>query len=44
MDKIAAFFERVTKENKWTVINKIIDPEFSEWNLKKGPDDTQRCR
>ncbi len=36
MDKIAAFYERVIKDNKWTVADKIIDPEFSEWNLKKG--------
>ena len=36
MDKITAFYERVIKDNKWTVIDKIIDPEFSEWSLKKG--------
>jgi len=38
MDKIAAFYDKVIKENKWTVVDKIIDPEFSEWTLKKGED------
>ena len=38
MDKIAPYFDRVIKANKWTVIDKIIDPEFSEWKLKKGED------
>jgi len=38
MDKIAAFYEKVIKDNKWTVIDKLIDPEFSEWSLKKGED------
>ena len=36
MDKITAFYEQVIKANKWTVTDKVIDPEFSEWNLKKG--------
>lgn len=38
MDKITAFFERAIKDNKWTVVDKIIDQEFSEWTLKKGED------
>lgn len=38
MDKIAAFFERAIKLNLWTVSDKVIDPELSEWNLKKGED------
>lgn len=36
MDKIAPYFDRVIKANKWTVLNQINDPEFSEWKLKKG--------
>jgi hypothetical protein len=32
----ASHYERVIKDNKWTVIDKVIDPEFSEWSLKKG--------
>ncbi len=36
MEKITAFYERAIKEHNWTVVNKIIDPEFSEWTLKKG--------
>jgi len=42
MDKITAFYERVIKENKWTVVDKIIDPEFSEWSLKKGEDSSAK--
>ena len=38
MDKIAAFYEEVIKTYKWTVVDKLIDPEMSEWNLKKGED------
>jgi len=42
MDKIAAFFERVIKSNKWVVSNKLIDPDVSEWVLKKGEDDNAK--
>ena len=44
MAKISAFYERVIKENKWTVIDKLIDPDFSEWNLKKGEDHTAKVQ
>jgi hypothetical protein len=44
MDKITAFYERVIKDNKWTVINKVIDPEFSEWTLKKGEDNSAKVQ
>jgi hypothetical protein len=44
MDKIAAFYEKVIKDNKWTVIDKIIDPEFSEWTLKKGKDNSAKVQ
>jgi hypothetical protein len=36
MDKIALFYDQAIKTNKWTVVDKIVDPELSEWNLKKG--------
>jgi len=42
MEKIAAFFERVIKSNKWVVSNKLIDPDVSEWVLKKGEDDNAK--
>lgn len=38
MDKITAFYEQAIKSNRWTVIDKVIDPELSEWNLRKGED------
>ncbi len=44
MDKITAFFERVIKENKWTVADKVIDPEFSEWTLNKGEDNNAKVQ
>jgi len=44
MNKIAAFYEKVIKDNKWTVIDKIIDPEFSEWTLKKGEDNSAKVQ
>ena len=44
MDKITAFYERVIRDNKWTVIDKIIDPEFSEWSLKKGEDNSAKVQ
>ena len=44
MDNITAFYERVIKDNKWTVIDKIIDPEFSEWSLKKGEDNSAKVQ
>jgi hypothetical protein len=44
MDKITAFYERVIKENKWTVVDKLIDPEFSEWTLKKGEDNSAKVQ
>jgi hypothetical protein len=44
MDKISAFFERVIRENKWTVSDKIIDPELSEWTLAKGADNSAKVQ
>ena len=44
MNKIAAFYEKVIKDNKWTVVDKIIDPEFSEWTLKKGEDQNAKVQ
>jgi len=44
MDKIVAFYEQIIKTNKWTVTDKIRDPELSEWNLKKGETDSGRVQ
>lgn len=44
MDKITAFYDRVIKDNKWTVTDKIVDPELSEWNLKKGESNSARVQ
>jgi hypothetical protein len=44
MDKISAFYEKVIKQNKWTVSDKTIDQEFSEWSLKKGEDNIAKVQ
>jgi hypothetical protein len=44
MDKISAFYEQVIKANKWTVVDKLIDPEMSEWNLKKGEENSAKVQ
>ena len=38
-DKIAAFYDKVIKTNGWTVTNRIVDPEYCEWALKKNDSD-----
>ena len=38
MEKIAAFYDQVVKGNGWTVTNRLVDPEYSEWVLKKKED------
>jgi hypothetical protein len=42
MDKIAAFYERAIKNNKWVVVNKVIDSDVSDWTLKKDEDDNAK--
>jgi hypothetical protein len=44
MNKLTAFFERAIKDNKWTVVDKLIDPEFSEWTLQKGEDNSAKIQ
>lgn len=39
MDKIAAFYDKAIKSNGWDVSQRQIDPEYSEWILKKNADD-----
>ena len=39
MDKISAFYDKTIKGNGWTVASRVVDPEFSEWILKKASDD-----
>ena len=44
MDKITTFYEQVIKSNKWTVVDKLIDPELSEWILKKGEENNAKVQ
>jgi len=44
MDKIGSFYEQVIKTNKWTVVDKIIDPDLSEWTLKKGEENRAKVQ
>ena len=39
MDKIAAFYDKAVKSNGWDVSQRQIDPEYSEWLLKKNAND-----
>ena len=39
MDKISAFYDKTIKGNGWTVASRVVDPEYSEWILKKASDD-----
>jgi hypothetical protein len=38
MDKISAFYDKSVKGNGWTVASRTVDPEYSEWVLKKADD------
>lgn len=42
MEKIVPFYEQVIKNNRWTVVDKVTDPEFSEWSLKKSGENTAK--
>jgi len=44
MDKVAPFFEQAIKDNHWTVVDKVNDPEYSEWTLEKGKDNSAKVR
>lgn len=35
MEKVQAFYTQAIKENHWTVTDKILDPELSQWTLNK---------
>jgi hypothetical protein len=35
MEKVQAFYAQAIKENHWTVTDKILDPELSQWTLNK---------
>ena len=39
MDKISAFYDKMIKSNGWTVTSRVVDPEYSEWIMKKAADD-----
>jgi hypothetical protein len=44
MDLIAAFYQKAIKDYQWTVVDKVIDPEVSEWTLKKGEENGLRIQ
>jgi hypothetical protein len=44
MDLIAAFYQKVIKDNQWSVVDKVIDPDMSEWILKKGEENSARIQ
>lgn len=44
MDKITAFYDEAVKNNRWTVADRVIDPESSEWTLTKGDDNSAKIQ
>ena len=44
MDLIAAFYQKAIKDNQWTVVDKVIDPDMSEWILRKGEENSARIQ
>jgi len=44
MDKIAAFYDEAAKNNHWTVGDRVIDIESSEWTLTKGENNSAKVQ
>lgn len=44
MDLISAFYQKAIKDNQWTVVAKVIDPDLCEWTLKKGEENSARIQ
>lgn len=44
MDAIVAFYQQVIKDHQWTLVDKTIDPDMSEWNLKKGEENSAKIQ
>jgi|GEM_PF-35250 len=44
MDMVTAYYEGVIKNNNWSVVDKTLDPDQSEWILKKGEDNSARIQ
>ena len=44
MEKVQAFYTQVIKENQWTVTDKLLDPEVSEWTLKKDDNNNAKVQ
>lgn len=44
MEKVQVFYTQAIKENQWTVSDKLLDPEVSEWTLTKGETDSAKVQ
>lgn len=44
MEKVQAFYTQAIKENQWTVTDKLLDPEVSEWSLKKDENNNAKVQ
>jgi len=44
MENVQAFYEKAIKENQWTVVEKVLDPEMSVWTLKTDDDNSARVQ
>lgn len=44
IEKVAAFYDKTVKDNKWTVVDRTVDPDLCEWLLKKGTSDNAKVQ
>jgi hypothetical protein len=44
MENVQAYYEKAIKENRWTVEDKVLDPEVSFWTLKKDDNNAARVQ
>ena len=44
MEKVQAFYTQAIKEHQWIVTDKLLDPEVSEWTMKKDDNNNAKVQ
>ena len=44
VEQIAAFYEKAIKDNQWSVLEKVVDPELAQFALEKGKENTAKLQ
>ena len=44
IDLVAAFYKKAIKDNRWTVVDNVLDPELAEWTLTKGAEQSAKIQ